>query len=120
MTRELDIEIARLDGCALEMLTIREGWTEPSCGCPVRRHVLGEERDLLCHYSESIDALMAFIRRRWPNYSVRFAMYHGERWAVLCRDAVVGDGEFASSGADDAERLAHAVKQALEAEDEQA
>jgi hypothetical protein len=113
------MKIARLDGC--EPFHVPEfGW---HCNCD--RHQGG----LAPHYSEDLNALVELIRRRWPGYTV---VLRGEEWSpgmepfatLICRPWTKQESRDRSGvfdwhdGATDAERLANAVVQALEAERE--
>lgn len=113
MTRELDVEIAIADGCKPKEVTEGDD-TFWRCRCPKAEHW---ERGNIPHYSTDLNALMALIRRRWPGPKV-------ELWDSLAQIVRYDDSDQfrgvvrSAEGDTDAERLAHAVKAALEAERE--
>jgi len=108
MSRELDIEIARLDGCKPGR---PDG--EWECGCQDSRHDC-EETSRLARYSEDLNALMELIERRWPEAAVFLQIHRAEIGVPL--PGRLENRWFIGRGDTKEERLAHAVKLALEAE----
>lgn len=65
MSREIDIEIAELDGCNPDLVGYL--FEDPVWVCTCGNHQYDDDRDLH-EYSSDLNALWALIRRRWPNY----------------------------------------------------
>jgi len=108
---DYDVELARLDGCLPPPPGVNSRW----CVCDDRRHTAAAPfSGPIYRYGADIDALIAFVRRRWPEAVVRLTATCADIWPTLQR--FEDHPWWTPSGADgrtDAERLQAAVLAAL-------